>query len=187
MVSTVEFDRFYAETRPRLLRQLTIMVGNREVAQDALHDAYERAWQRWPKLLEHPDVEAWVRTVAWRRAVDGHRRSTVLGRLLPRLAGRPGEEGGSTGSAQHLDLQAALGQLTPEQRRAIVLHHLAGLPVDEIARETGVAVGTVKSRLGRARATLAAALGGDYLVEGGDTTPGGGTRLTTSTREEVQP
>ena len=50
---------------------------------------------------------------------------------------------------------AALGRLPEDQRRALVLHHIADLPVAEVAREVGVAVGTVKARLSRGRATLA--------------------------------
>jgi predicted RNA polymerase sigma factor len=66
MADAIGFDRFYTETRPRLLRQLTVMVGNRELARDALHDAYERAWQSWSKVARHPDAAARVGTVAWR-------------------------------------------------------------------------------------------------------------------------
>ena len=55
-------------------------------------------------------------------------------------------------------LVAALKQLPEAQRRALVLHHLADLPVHEVARETGVPEGTVKARLSRGRAALAALL-----------------------------
>ena len=49
----------------------------------------------------------------------------------------------------------ALAQLPHDQRHVVVLHHLAGLGTAEIAAETGVAEGTVKSRLSRARSRLA--------------------------------
>jgi RNA polymerase sigma-70 factor (ECF subfamily) len=58
----------------------------------------------------------------------------------------------------------------------VVLYEMAGLSVAEIAAETGVAVGTVKSRLSRARAALSASLGREYLDEGPATTATHGER-----------
>ena len=63
-----------------------------------------------------------------------------------------------------LDLRAALRLLSSEHRRALVLYEMCGLSVTQVAAETGVAEGTVKSRLARARTALSAALGADYLV-----------------------
>ena len=58
-------------------------------------------------------------------------------------------------SPDHVALVAALRTLPADQRRALVLHHLADLPVAQVAEETGVPVGTVKARLSRGRAALA--------------------------------
>jgi RNA polymerase sigma factor (sigma-70 family) len=62
---------------------------------------------------------------------------------------------------ESLALADALATLPRPQREAIVLHHLLDLPVDEVARQTGTAPGTVKSRLARGRQALALALGED--------------------------
>ena len=61
-----------------------------------------------------------------------------------------------------------LRRLPEEQRRAIVLHHVADLPVAQVAAETGAPVGTVKARLSRGRTALAELLGEhqDELTEG---------------------
>jgi RNA polymerase sigma-70 factor (ECF subfamily) len=56
-------------------------------------------------------------------------------------------------------LVAALGRIPVAQRTAIVLHHLVGLPVAEVAAETGAPEGTVKARLSRGRKALAELLG----------------------------
>jgi RNA polymerase sigma-70 factor (ECF subfamily) len=154
------FDAFYATTRDRLLRQLTVMTTDPERAKDALQEAYSRAWQRWGRVSRMDDPAAWVRTVAWRVAVSQHRRATAAARLLPRLRG----DTSTTMPAvdEVLDVQRALRRLRPEQRRVLVLHHVAGLPLEAIAEETGVAVGTVKSRLARARGALARQLGPAY-------------------------
>jgi len=58
-------------------------------------------------------------------------------------------------SPDYVAIIAALRKIAPRQRQAIVLYHLVGLSVDEIARETGAATGTVKARLSRGRQALA--------------------------------
>jgi RNA polymerase sigma-70 factor, ECF subfamily len=169
-----EFDEFYAGTRLRLLRQLTIMTGDPEQAADVLQEAYARAWQRWRRVSRLDDPVAWVRTVAWRVAISQHRRKLVaadrLRRFLVPEAGRPASDD------EHVDLVRALSTLSAEHRRALVLYEMAGLSVPEIAVETGVPAGTVKSRLSRGRAALAAALGDEYLA--GPENPGDATANT---------
>ena len=59
----------------------------------------------------------------------------------------------------------ALRKVPAEQRRALVLYHLADLPVAQIAAETGVSAGTVKARLARGRAALAPYLSENALSE----------------------
>jgi RNA polymerase sigma-70 factor (ECF subfamily) len=61
-------------------------------------------------------------------------------------------------AALRLDLTQALAELPHEYREAVVMHDLGGIPYEEIARLTGVAVGTVKSRISRGRRRLAAGL-----------------------------
>jgi RNA polymerase sigma-70 factor (ECF subfamily) len=64
-----------------------------------------------------------------------------------------------------LDVQAALRQLNPEQRRALVLHDLCGMTMEQVAHETDVSVGTVKSRMSRGRVALAKVLGPAYSAD----------------------
>jgi RNA polymerase sigma-70 factor, ECF subfamily len=61
-------------------------------------------------------------------------------------------------SESHVALVAALKQLPEAQRQALVLHHIADLPVHDVAREVGVPEGTIKARLSRGRAALAVLL-----------------------------
>jgi RNA polymerase sigma-70 factor (ECF subfamily) len=90
-----------------------------------------------------------VRQVACRLAVSRFRRVQLGNRLLPRTDVVPELD------ATRVALVAALRQIPEAQRLAIVLHHVADLSVEEVARETGVPVGTVKARLSRGRAALA--------------------------------
>lgn len=160
------FDEFYLGTRATLLGQLTAMTADPEVAKEALQDAYAQAWQRWSRVSRLGDPAAWVRTVAWRRSVSAFRRRMVADRFL-RTVGRAQAEPIQAWPVEEvLDVQDALRLLPDAHRRVLVLHDLCGLTMDQVADETGVPVGTVKSRLSRGRAALRSHLGRDYRSEG---------------------
>ena len=108
---------------------------------------------RWRRLAAYEAPEAWVRRVALRLAADRARRARRRVAALLRL--RPPPQPAVELSADALDLAGALRKLSVGQRQAIVLHHLIGLPVTEVAGQLGVPVGTVKTRLARGRAALA--------------------------------
>ena len=150
--SEADFEAFYNASSRRLLGHVYAMVGDLAEAEDALQEAYARAWQRWDRVAGYEDPEAWVRTVAYRIAVSSWRRTANRLRAHRRGAG-PDETPGA--SPDRLALIAALRAIPAEQRRTIVLHHLVGLSVEEIAHETGTPAGTVKSRLARGRRALA--------------------------------
>jgi RNA polymerase sigma-70 factor, ECF subfamily len=114
--------------------------------------------------------EAWIRTVAWRVAVSQHRRTLVAADKTKRLFGRSDAIAEPARSDEAMDIRAALRGLSPEHRRTLALYEMCGLSVPEVAAETGVPTGTVKSRLSRGRAALEAALGTDYLTA--DDAPG---------------
>ncbi|WP_394426161.1 sigma factor-like helix-turn-helix DNA-binding protein [Streptomyces sp. SGAir0957] len=90
---------------------------------------------------------AWACTSAaspWRRTRN---------RLLAHRRHGPQEELPGL-SPNRVALIAALRRLTPQQRQAVVLHHLLDLPVEQVARETGASSGAVRTRLSRARGLL---------------------------------
>ncbi|WP_405865850.1 MULTISPECIES: SigE family RNA polymerase sigma factor [unclassified Streptomyces] len=147
-----DFDMFYTGSVRRLTSQMYAMTGSRAEAEDLVHEAFARAWQRWDKVSGYADPEAWVRTVACRIRVSTWRKA--VNRLTAhRRHGAPHEVPGA--DPDYVAIVAALRRIPAEQRRAIVLHHLVGLTVDEIARETGAAAGTVKARLSRGRQAMA--------------------------------
>ncbi len=164
----LDFDAFYVASRRRLLGQLALMTGDADQAQDVVQEAFVRAWQHWDRLRTLDNPEAWVRTVAWRLAVSRWRRSRRAVRLYPRVA--VAEASPPQGTDEELDVRAALGRLPEGQRLVLVLHELCDLSVEQVARQTGLPVGTVKSRLARGRAALADLLGSDS-EEVGDAQP----------------
>lgn len=151
------FDEVYAAHYTGLTVQLYAYFGDRQEAQDVAQEAFCRALARWSAVAAYDDPPAWIRRVAWNLAVSRWRRARTALNFLRRE--RHEEQVVDEPSSEWVTLVAALGQLPPVQRRAMVLHYLGDQPVAEIAAREGVAVGTVKSWLHRARTTLAGRLG----------------------------
>lgn len=150
------FDEFYAATAPRVTRHVYALCGDLAEAQDVVADAYARAWQRWATVSTYDRPEAWVRQVAHRLAISRWRR-TRIGRLAwQRYTAGTGHVPDM--SPDVVMLVTAMRKLPAAQREVIVLHHLADMSVDDVAAELGIPVGTVKARLFRGRAALAALL-----------------------------
>jgi RNA polymerase sigma-70 factor, ECF subfamily len=148
-----EFEDFYVAVFDRLVGQLSLVTGNLQDAEDVVQEALTRAAVRWSWLRRYRVPEAWVRRVAMNLASDGFRR--VRRRLVVAVGLRVELEGRQRLVAELPGLAEALGALPMAQRKVVVLHHLLDLPVDQVAVELGVPVGTVKSRLARARGALA--------------------------------
>lgn len=120
-------------------------------------EAYARAWTRWSRIRAYDEPAAWVRQVASRLAISRWRRArtalTYLGRQRPPEPMRGPDE-------TSVLLVRALRELPEAQRRSLVLHHLAGFSVGEVAEMERCPAGTIKARLSRGRAALAMQLGG---------------------------
>jgi RNA polymerase sigma-70 factor, ECF subfamily len=162
-VSPEEFTDFYAASFRRLVGQLYTMTGNHAEAQDAVQEAFIRAWAHRRRLDRSGSPEAWVRATAWRIAVSRWQRAR-LGRALMRSSAPTAPVDGP--SPDRVALIEGLRQVPAEQRRALVLYHVCDQSVAQIAAETGVPVGTVKARLARGRAALAPHLRDTALPDG---------------------
>jgi RNA polymerase sigma-70 factor, ECF subfamily len=154
-----EFDDFYAASFRRVTGQVYAMIGDLDEAQECVQEAFARAWSHRRKLerAEHP--EAWVRTTAHRIAISRWRKRSRGRRPADRALAAP--TSAAAPDEHHVALVTALAQLPEAQRRAIVLHHLADLPVAAVAAEVGAPEGTVKARLSRGRTALAHLLSDD--------------------------
>ncbi|MFG2107146.1 RNA polymerase sigma factor [Micromonospora chersina] len=149
----------YAASAARLVAQMYAMTGDYAEAQDVVQEAFVRALARPARFREVTNPEAWLRTVALNVARSRHRRRVLLhglvrsGRLDPAQPSAPGL------TPDHVALVAALQRLPRQARETVVLHHLADLPVTEVATALGCSVEAVKTRLVRARRALADHLG----------------------------
>jgi RNA polymerase sigma-70 factor (ECF subfamily) len=155
MPADQDFAAFYEANYERLVVQLFPITGNLEDAEDVVQEAFTRACLRWRRLRAYDVPAAWVRRVAFNLALQGRRRARRALRLLARLG--PSGEAPAL-SVEHVALVEALGHLPLPQRQVLALHYLADLPVEEIARDLAIPVGTAKSRLARARNGLAVQL-----------------------------
>jgi RNA polymerase sigma-70 factor (ECF subfamily) len=141
----------YAASYVRLVGTVGAICGDRHEAEEAVQEAFVRLLGNWPKVSRYDDPEAWVLKVALRQ-VSNRRRKALNGLKAALRHGPPPDVPEPTPAG--VDAERALAAL-PEQQRAVVVLYRVGLGVDAIADVLGVPVGTVKSRLSRARTSLA--------------------------------
>ncbi|EPH41596.1 putative RNA polymerase sigma factor SigW [Streptomyces aurantiacus JA 4570] len=147
-----EFEEFYAHAVRRLTGQLYVMLGDLHEAQDVVQEAFVKAWSRRGRLRREAAPEAWIRTVAWRLALRRRQGLFRAERAWQRHGGPGAAEAPDPGSVV---LVEALKELSPQQRRTVALRYVCDLSVEQIAQETGLSTGTVKTHLSRGRAALA--------------------------------
>jgi RNA polymerase sigma-70 factor (ECF subfamily) len=164
-VDESEFDEFYAASFRRVTAQVYAMIGDLDEAADCVQEAFARAWAHRRKLERAEYPEAWVRTTAHRLAISRWRRRKVASRPADRALSGPMHA--PPVDESYVALITALEQIPEAQRQALVLHHIADLPVHQVAAEVGVPEGTIKARLSRGRTALAALLADDNGLQGG--------------------
>jgi RNA polymerase sigma-70 factor (ECF subfamily) len=145
---------------PALRRYAMALCANRELADDLVQDAIERALSRVPSSLEPERLGAWLRSVVHNLFVDELRRRR-RGGVRVDVAKMENDLALSTAPADRLassDVGKAMASLSIEHRQILVLAGVEQLSYQEIAEELSVPLGTVMSRLARARAALRAAL-----------------------------
>jgi RNA polymerase sigma-70 factor (sigma-E family) len=145
-----EFAEFYAAARDDCLRIVLITVGDRQLAEDLVADAFTKAWMAWRKVRQHPAPQAWVVRTALNAHVSWWRRR----RREEPLTG-PDE---TAATAQHAALDsslvAALRRLPVRQRQVIALRILLDLDTATTAQMLGMPCGTVASHLHRGLSAL---------------------------------
>jgi len=114
-----------------VLRVCRAVVGPHD-AQDAWAETFLAAMRAWPRLEPGTNVEAWLVTIARRKAVDAWRAARRRAVPVGDLPDAPAAD-----ARRDLDLWAALGTLPERQRHAVTLHHLGGVPYAEVAAELG--------------------------------------------------
>jgi len=158
------FDEHY----PGLCRLAALLLGDVAAAEEVVQEAFLRTFSGWWRLRQPDRADRYLRTTVVnlarsrvrRRAVEGSGNRTVWAGELVRAHSEWDVE--RTGDV--MAILDALRVLPPRQRQAVVLRYYADLPEAEVATALGCSVGTVKSQLFKARATLARALGSSSLT-----------------------
>ena len=155
-------DRFAFETlvdrhQHKLFTLAARVLGSPDDAADAVQDAFVRAWLALPRFRGGARFSTWLYRICLNAAYDVATRRRDVPTELDELTVDPRDP-----FAQHElsgELQRALGELDEAHRVTVVLYDVLGCSYAEIAEVTGVAEGTVKSRLFRGRTELARRLG----------------------------
>ena len=155
--------QIYADEFGRVLATLVRLVGDFALAEDAVQEAFEIAWARWPEDGPPRHPRAWLISTARHKAIDRLRRDVRLREIADRLAGEPTRE---------TDMEPASGDahdesipderlrlificchpaLAPEAQVALALRSLCGLQVEQIARAFLCPPATIAQRLVRAK------------------------------------
>ena len=156
------------ELIPRLRRYARALAGDRTAADDLVQDTLERAWSKLHLYRRGTDLRAWLFTVMHNVYVNQRRAArpgTPLDEEMPELS-QPARE---SDNLVLRDLDAAIRRLPPDQREVLLLVALEDMSYSEAAGALEIPIGTVMSRLARAREKLRAMLSG--------LPPGGGTQL----------
>lgn len=125
------FEAVVAEYGPTVLRVCRAVLGAQD-AEDAWSETFLSALRGYPRLPADANVEAWLVTIAHRRAVDAGRARSR--RAVPTGVAADRAATGADPAERDPDLWAALGRLPDKQRMAVAYHHVAGLPFAEVAR-----------------------------------------------------
>jgi RNA polymerase sigma-70 factor (ECF subfamily) len=171
------FGALYRAYQGGIYTFIRSQVREAELAADLTQDTFVRAWESLPRLRQAGAFQGWLYRIARNLVRDearsGHARLETVASALSGDGDsglhEPAEE--SDGPEDALvskemrgEIWRALETLPPEQREAVVMHHMQGMGTSEIAKVMGVRPGTVMSRLARGREALRKQLAG-YVGE----------------------
>jgi RNA polymerase sigma-70 factor (ECF subfamily) len=156
------FAAAFAAHRPRLMAKAMAVVTDRQHAEDAVQEAFLRAWSKCSTFdPDGPPLAAWLTTITRNVAIDQERARAVRPRLVreqpPGLEPADVRPGPDSVVAREV-LVEALSRVSADHRTVVLRAVVADRSYADVAAELGVPVGTVKARLARARGALAGRL-----------------------------
>lgn len=154
------FEELYRRNQGRIYALCLRMSGNPEAAEELVQEAFVRAWQKLSTFRGRSAFSTWLHRVTV-NVVLGHRRSSSRREARHLEAAEhavPDNVVQMNHPGRAIDLERAIGGLPDGARKVFVLHDVEGFRHDEISRLVGIAVGTSKAQLHRARRLLRKAL-----------------------------
>lgn len=155
-----EFEARIAEYIPRLRRYARVLTGDAGAADDLVQDTLERSWSRLHLWQPGTDLRAWLFTIMHNVYLNGRRRRALEG------CGDGLEPATAAAQEQQLelrDLTRALARLPADYREILLLVAVEGMRYAQIAEVLNLPLGTVMSRLSRARAQLHTLMSGETV------------------------
>ncbi|MGV8916574.1 MAG: RNA polymerase sigma factor [Pseudomonas sp.] len=152
-----DIDDQLRELLPRMRRFAIWLTRDPSTADDLVQNSLEKALSRWGDKRPEGDLRAWLFSILYRQFVDAHRRSRRYSRMLELFTGGRGDDEYEPSVERTVVAQSTLeafGQLNTEQRALLLWVSVEGLSYKEVAEILDVPVGTVMSRLSRARQAL---------------------------------
>ena len=154
------FEQLYRDHVGRVFAVCMRLAGDASLAEELAQEAFVRAWQKLGSFRGESAFSSWLYTLAVNTALTerrSRRRRTARVMTTDDLAAfdKPGKP---PGPERGFDLERALAKLPPGARAVLVLHDVEGYKHHEIAEMTGIAEGTSKAQLHRARRLLREAL-----------------------------
>jgi RNA polymerase sigma-70 factor (ECF subfamily) len=184
-----EFKQGLVEAIPYVRAFSRTLCGNKTAADDLAQETLAKAWHARNSFQLGTNLKAWLFMIARNQFYSDKRRAWRSVAWDDELADArlvaPADQGFQV---EISDLRRALTQITPEQREALVLVGAGGLSYEEAAKVCGCAVGTVKSRVARARQALERMLNGnetDRLPPRNDVEAGSGDDLIDEARRRA--
>ncbi|MFJ6929354.1 sigma-70 family RNA polymerase sigma factor [Streptomyces nigra] len=152
-------ERFVRSLHRDVVRYVTHLSADPQAADDLAQDTFLRALGSLHRFEGRSSARTWLLAIARRAVIDSHRYAAARPRLCDTddwtRAAERAQPAGLPGFEEGVVLLDLLDALPEERREAFVLTQLAGLPYAEAAERSDCPVGTVRSRVNRARATLA--------------------------------
>ncbi|WP_146434133.1 RNA polymerase sigma factor [Blastopirellula retiformator] len=154
-ISSDQFERLIHEHSPALYRVAFRMLGDRHLAEDVLQEAFRSVWTGRAKLDPERSERAWLASILRRRIIDRWRKkSDVKSVGDSEMLDRASFDVDPFGDELSSEMQAALERLPTELKETLLLVVVGELTHREAAETLGVPIGTVLSRVNRARGRL---------------------------------
>jgi RNA polymerase sigma factor (sigma-70 family) len=150
--SVVDFDTMFSVEYPCVLRTVSLICHDFQLAQDVTQDAFVELLRHWERVSDHDRPGAWVRRVAIRKLMR------VRHREVRRRDAERAFEPLRTAEPADVDVLRALRQVPTRQRTALVLYYFEDMPIHDVAEVLGCSASTAAVHVHRGRARMGSVL-----------------------------